>query len=688
MHHRGGFVGFLLKERNLVLAAAKLGIPFMLFFSGSSRYNASLAGGTPEWIHDHVLELSINLFLSVLYYSVGVSILLLFPFTLQWKYRFIPLTYPILAVFSMFAKDQGNTITQHGAYNSLFFCVLFFPLFLLLIGVTLCWRYKPSKKHFFAYWVLAILFVGGFGTYRMVEGRIEWEKGIIQGTRLQPRSDLAQKCTIRVPLFCWYDLTDGWINSWTGPQSCPEETVFSIWSDDLKSTKRNDCDIGGECFLKVFKMGQESKTVLEVLPRTEKFSLQQKRLFTDYQLQVLRHAEKIEIPNESTFVLKNSSAEAFVVRKYDKSGSLVGTNIQMRVARNESVVERVKEFEGIFAQKKGAERGKAPNVVIAYFDAVSRRHFIRKFPKTVQFLNKKFGNGRSKDVGEFHEFFRYHARGIMTHPNDVAIFCGQLSSKKWPNGVVDVPTIWEKYASGGYGTVHIDNSCQDFSGKYQNKTSFIDHEFVPMFCLPEYYPIGNPHGNWVGPFSIRRRCLAGEQVHTYVFEYAQKFSKAYSDIPYWMWMAFTEGHEGTGEVIGLLDGDVERYLQSFDYENSILIMLADHGLHMGPLYAFGAEVATLENKLPFLNIFVPRWFSQKYPRISKHLQDNEQKLVGSFDLYATLEHILALANKDFKDDEYDVFSTSAVHGESLFSHLSEARCCEDIAIGPGTCRCR
>ncbi len=128
----------------------------------------------------------------------------------------------------------------------------------------------------------------------------------------------------------------------------------------------------------------------------------------------------------------------------------------------------------------------------------------------------------------------------------------------------------------------VDNSCLDWSGKYQiNRTSAVDHQFVSPFCLPEAHPLTHPFSNWNGPFSIRRRCLAGKYSHEYVFDYIQEFmhnyrylidililnrlyfpirkikfnitlnSDVYSrDQPKFVIGAFNEGHEGTGEVIG------------------------------------------------------------------------------------------------------------------------------------------
>lgn len=50
--------------------------------------------------------------------------------------------------------------------------------------------------------------------------------------------------------------------------------------------------------------------------------------------------------------------------------------------------------------------------------------------------------------------------------------------------------------------------------------------------------------------------------------------------------AFNEGHEGTGEVIGLVDEDLVEFMEEIDYENSIVFIVSDHGLHMNIMFAF------------------------------------------------------------------------------------------------------
>lgn len=60
--------------------------------------------------------------------------------------------------------------------------------------------------------------------------------------------------------------------------------------------------------------------------------------------------------------------------------------------------------------------------------------------------------------------------------------------------------------NSSYVTAVVDNSCLDWSARYQEKLTPVDHQFVAPFCLDESHPLVNPHSNFRGPFSIRRYC--------------------------------------------------------------------------------------------------------------------------------------------------------------------------------------
>ena len=102
-----------------------------------------------------------------------------------------------------------------------------------------------------------------------------------------------------------------------------------------------------------------------------------------------------------------------------------------------------------------------------------------------------------------------------------------------------------------------------------------------------------------------------------MLRYLDQFWNNYRDVPKFAVAAFTEGHEGTSEVVGLLDEDIYQTLSnsSLSLNDTIVLMgeyflynavcqcpyaclVSDHGLHMGLYFGLQTESALLENALP------------------------------------------------------------------------------------------
>ena len=238
-----------------------------------------------------------------------------------------------------------------------------------------------------------------------------------------------------------------------------------------------------------------------------------------------------------------------------------------------------------------------------------------------------------------------------------------------------------KYSNEGYVTTVIDNSCLDWSTRYLGVLSKVDHQFVAPFCLDDSHPFVDPHGNFRGPFSIRRRCMHGKYVHSYAFDYLEQFWKNYDSQSKFSLVMLNEGHESTGEVIGLVDDDLylmlNRQYKDNLLDNTAIIFLSDHGLHMGVYYMLNTYSGRLENKLPLLDIVLPTKFLKEYPEVEQNLKLNEQKLVTGPDIYETLEHLMQYPKKSIK----------VYNGESLLTNIP-SRDCDSAKINHEFCACK
>ncbi|KAJ2885985.1 hypothetical protein FB639_001659 [Coemansia asiatica] len=292
---------------------------------------------------------------------------------------------------------------------------------------------------------------------------------------------------------------------------------------------------------------------------------------------------------------------------------------------------------------------------------------------------------------------------LTTDNNTRAMYIGEvLATKSNP-----LP-IWAYYRDRGYVTARVETGCDDWANEYvgnkYTSDSFsvgnrsLDYELTSPFCLPEYYPnVGNAFGNFKGPYSIKARCLYGRYVHDWAFDYLRQLRQEFrfnshtknsNKKPYMITATFLEGHEGTGEVLRTLDDSLATFIEEFrdsgELENTVLIIGADHGLHMGLNFAF-LQNGRIEHQNPFMALSVPEWlyqFSEDYQetfgseKISP-FKANEQRLTTPLEMHYTFRVLSDWPH--FDTENWD---------RSLFAAQKAGRTCEEAGIGANFCMCK
>lgn len=197
--------------------------------------------------------------------------------------------------------------------------------------------------------------------------------------------------------------------------------------------------------------------------------------------------------------------------------------------------------------------------------------------------------------------------------------------------------------------------------------------------------------------AARRR----SHVHSYNIEYMRRFMAAYDDAaPWFLTNTFLEGHEGTGEVLRTVDGDLAAFLADLRPEqlrDTAVVLVSDHGLHMGLNFVYSAN-GRVEHMNPFLAMLLPAWVADKYPHIAAALNDAQQRLVTPFDIFATLNQLLHF-DGDKQRTPADVeasfpdwsaagrYSPDVKWTASLLSGIPASRTCEQAMVPDGGCRC-
>lgn len=170
----------------------------------------------------------------------------------------------------------------------------------------------------------------------------------------------------------------------------------------------------------------------------------------------------------------------------------------------------------------------------------------------------------------------------------------------------------------GYVTVFAQNECSDllhYLFQASSRGAAADYEVIAPFCHEEYDARGR-WSNFAGPFSMRRRCIAGRHVHEYMFDYAREFVRQHdaSRVPWFLHLMLIEAHEGSLAVLALIDEALAAFLTYVLFETAtppIVLIVSDHGSHMGPFAEF-TRAGHIEHRLPALFTVVPeRWLHHR-----------------------------------------------------------------------------
>ncbi|KAJ1850478.1 hypothetical protein LPJ76_006403, partial [Coemansia sp. RSA 638] len=307
-----------------------------------------------------------------------------------------------------------------------------------------------------------------------------------------------------------------------------------------------------------------SNVLIDILPETREWPLRDKDIYDTCNRMVTERTQRLTYYKDLPFVL-NDTTQAVVVRC--GSSSTLVSRVAPPISKlsvytpppNSDTRTRNTTSISVSPEIPHSNR-KPPNVIYLMLDAVSRRQFHRQLPRSAHILRTLHQPG----VSQITELFRYHSVGFSTDNNTKAMFLGEIYPKN-PNTL----PIWAYFRDRGYITARIESGCEDWAKEYNGhnypqqdfavSNRSLDYELTAPFCLPEVFPdVGNPFGNFKGPYSIIARCLFGRYLHEWAFDYLYKLRRelrpqpAISQStgkhrPYMVAVAFMEGHEATGE---------------------------------------------------------------------------------------------------------------------------------------------
>ena len=593
------------------------------------------------------------------FYSLGIYIIICCLITLYILYQVIlnkvskyHLFYyvPIL-IYLLYFVDNGSNLSHHGSYNKMGFYFLFITFLIIFINILILKYIYNHYKIIFTSLTLSFIWIIIYTNIKINNNCNIWYDGY-NDIRLENNKEY-DKCKIVHPKRCWINLIDG---------------IFDV-SRILKENCNN------------FRGGEKAELLKFLTPDFNNSNYFGYPITTNYTWLNQSHFDRFfnnvmadminfdKIKYEE--IDDNIKPEIFL--KFDPITQM--GNIDIKINKKEKIAnERNKIYNSLLPKDKP----KYNNILFLYIDAISRPEFVRSMKNTEKFLSKYY-NSTEKS---FYQMMKYQNFIFFTQQNVNPMFFGESMFNA--NGT----SILKRIKNKGFITGHSNNICTrqlyDIEDNYTENIIYdnFDHENIAMMCDPNYYNPENRFTPYMGPYSIRRRCLYGRDTFEYVLEYGEKFWENYINEHKFLRLSFQDAHEGTLEVIKYLDIKLAEFLENFEkkgfLKDTAIFFVSDHGNNMIGFYnILQVEDYVLEKTLGTWFMLLP-----KIKNINeKFLEINQQRMVSPYDIHDTLLDMFGYHEKD------KVYSKK---GQSVFKEINglERNCdyySQDII--PLWCRC-
>uniref|UniRef100_A0A8D8D653 (northern house mosquito) hypothetical protein n=1 Tax=Culex pipiens TaxID=7175 RepID=A0A8D8D653_CULPI len=354
-----------------------------------------------------------------------------------------------------------------------------------------------------------------------------------------------------------------------------------------------------------------------------------------------------------------------------KTRKSVYTNVHAFIRKKPAVQERLDRFRQSYKQRP-------LSVLMIGIDSISRLNLIRAMPHTAQHLY---------DTGWF-ELKGYNKIDDNTYPNLMAILTGYNNTLAYdvcnPRKVGQLetcPFLWKYFADSGYVTAYAEDEASINTFNY-HKFGFVkqptDYYLRPMALAAEKNLVKKLKNSLTF-------CLGYQHYADFIYQYALDFATFYKDEPnFGLFWTNTFSHNDISDPSSM-DLRMKYYVEELQsrgiLNNSMVIFFSDHGIRFGAVRSL--LTGWLEERLPFMFMWLPDWFKEEHPQIVQALKVNRNRLTNPYDLHATLKHVLELSER------IDNLPTplSCPNCQSIFQEMPWNRSCEETSIAPHWCTC-
>ncbi|XP_066925027.1 uncharacterized protein [Clytia hemisphaerica] len=338
--------------------------------------------------------------------------------------------------------------------------------------------------------------------------------------------------------------------------------------------------------------------------------------------------------------------------------------------------------------RSGKASKETVNINLLWVDSVSRSHFYRSLPKTINtFENINRDKSTKTEILDFELF-----QAVAGHTNHIlhGLFTGNLFPKdatKNEKQVVEFGAFFKRFSDEGYRTLYHDDLCyeqvwglrlnlgtpttwKDF--KRLLNANYIDSTGLTFSSchLLRHNGIDTPFN---GP-QDRSLCFNGRFMDAYhlTFNHHQHKYSVEQQNKLITFNVICVGHDDKGTRIQSIDQDLLHYVQKMsEVKNTLTLVFADHG-NTYTSYAMGVQ-GRFEQFHPSFFMIVPEGVQKSLgANIMNNLRENQVKLVSIMDLHKAL---VALPRQP--------------QSIGLFGEIPNERTCNDLPlVFPNFCVCQ
>ncbi|KAG8331504.1 hypothetical protein J6590_039850 [Homalodisca vitripennis] len=371
--------------------------------------------------------------------------------------------------------------------------------------------------------------------------------------------------------------------------------------------------------------------------------------------------DTINLTSEQQFIMVKCVAPWFWFWK-----KKIYTNLHAIVSIRKDIKKKLQKNLTLDRQKM--------SVLIVGIDSISRLNLIRTMPKTVRFL-QKMGWVEMKGYNKIDDNTFPNLMAVLTGMNYTQVRKGCMQTNDDP--VDECPFIWKNFSEQGYITGYGEDDPTIGSFNYQ-KTGFFktptDYYMRPFMLAAEKNTILKQQDGL-------NVCLGPTLSTDHIYKYATDFATTFRNNLYFalFWMN-TLSHSDLNTP-SALDLRTLKFLQDLVHnrvlKNTFVIFLSDHGMRFGKIRE--TYVGWLEERLPFIFMWMPEWYRILHPKKYANLLDNRNKLTSPFDLHLTLQDVLY--------GEHDNGTRSCPDCVSMFDEVPWNRSCHDVGVTEHWCTC-